>query len=145
MGKYKLNWSNIFDVMLPKIEEQLKKNVSKDTTELSKSITGVKHNAKLLAFEMLYYWYYAEFGSAPHWTSHENLIGWCQRQLVLKGATYKGKKKTAEQWSFILQRHIATYGTKPHPFIRTFIDIQFKQILKQSIQELGEDAIMLNK
>lgn len=145
MGKYKLNWSNIFDVMLPKIEAQLKDNVSKDSEDLSDSINGVKRSNKLLAFEMLYYWYFAEFGSSPHWTSNKHLIEWCQRQLVNGGATYKGEKKTALEWSYILQRHIATFGTKPHPFIRTLIDTQFKEILKQSIQDLGEDAIMLNK
>jgi hypothetical protein len=155
MGKYRLNWDNIFDRMLPKIEFQLKENVSKDTTELSESIVGVKHNEKLLAFEMLYYWYYAEFGCF-FGNSHKYKIltehGYKSLRDVKIGdkvlTANKKWKKVIDKPEYDINRKIARYTietengnkvtvTEEHPFYckrnETFKWVKAKDLTENDI------------
>ncbi len=146
MSEYSLNWEKIFDRLSPKLETFLKAGVVDDTGELAKSIEGVQTiKGKELVMMCLTYGLYLDSGTLPHWTSHKNLVGWCQRQLVSTGATYNGKTLDAEEWSYVIQHAIAKNGTKPWPWIRNVVDNDFERLLIESIHELGEDALVLEE
>ncbi len=50
---------------------------------------------------------YVEHGTAPHWTGIGNLAGWAHRHGINP---------------YAIQRAIAKYGTKAHPFMQPAID-----------------------
>lgn len=130
---YKLNYKAIFEYMQFELIAKLKEYVPKHDGDLKRSISaGVFGNEDdaSLKISMLNYWYYIEYGSAPHWTSVDNLKKWAKDKLG------------DEQLAYALQRHIAKYGTKPNPFIRKVIDEHFIGILYDSIKALGPKAII---
>lgn len=132
---YKLDYKVIFDHMKFEFVEKLKQFVPKHDGDLSKSISadvfGTDSEVTLEVY-MLSYWYYVEYGSAPHWTSVDNLKKWAKDKLG------------DENLAYALQKHIAKYGTKPHPFVRKVIDEYFFDMLYNSIKSLGAKALKKN-
>ena len=91
--------------------EEAMKNVNVDLGNLRNSIGYFKlgdGNYRLVANTR--YAQAHERGSRPHWTSVRNLFGWAERKLGDAGLAYA------------LQRHIAEFGTNPHPFMKRSIN-----------------------
>ncbi len=126
---YKLNWDLIFNAMSIDLVARLKEKVPVHDGDLKKSIRA-KIIKNELQIYMLSYWEPVEFGSNPHWTSIDNLKKWAKDKL--------GDEKAA----YGLQKHIAKYGTSPHPFIRPILDQDLKSILIKAIKSLGQKAII---
>ena len=134
---YKLNYAKIFEAIKWELVAELKEEVTTHDGMLRNSISvgnsevvGNESTGFELQLAMLNYWSYVEFGSAPHWTSVENLKKWAKDKLGDENAAYA------------LQKYIAKYGTKPHPFIRKVIDNKLDDIIYNAIKALGADAVI---
>jgi len=126
----KLNWDIIFEGMQWLLIEELKRRAPVHDGELRRSIRGSIKNEELLIY-MVGYAINVEFGSKPHWTSVDNLKKWAKDKL--------GDEKLA----YALQRHIAMYGTKPHPFIRETLIQEFPRILADSLKIPGAVEVLV--
>ena len=120
----KFNWDIIFESMRLYLIEELSRRCPKHDGGLLNSIDGKIIDNKLQIY-MVDYALAVEFGSAPHWTSVDNLKKWAKDKL--------GDEKAA----YALQRHIAKFGTKPRPFIRETLEQEFTNILAKSLKTKG--------
>jgi len=124
-----LNWDVIFESMKIDLIEELVRRAPKHDGQLQQSInlSNCKTQEDSLLLYMIDYALFVEFGTLPHWTSVDNLKKWAKDKL--------GDEKLA----YALQRHIALFGTKPHPFIRETLQQEFSKILAKALKE--EDAV----
>jgi hypothetical protein len=124
-----LNWDVIFESIKIDLVEELVRRAPKHDSQLQQSInlSNCKTQEDSLLLYMIDYALFVEFGTLPHWTSVDNLKKWAKDKL--------GDEKLA----YALQRHIALFGTKPHPFIRETLQQEFSKILAKALKE--EDAV----
>jgi hypothetical protein len=99
---YKLNYGAIFEDMQFDLIEKLKLSAPVHDADLRKSISakidkGQDGSATLNVY-MITYWYFIENGTAPHWTSVDNLKKWAKDKLG------------DENLAYAIQKHIAKYG-----------------------------------
>jgi hypothetical protein len=142
-----LNWDVIFESMKIDLIEELVRRAPKHDGQLQQSInlSNCKTQKDSLLLYMIDYALFVEFGTLPHWTSVKNLKKWAKDKLGKKWAKDKLGKKWAkdklgdEKLAYALQRHIALFGTKPHPFIRETLQQEFSKILAKALKE--EDAV----
>ncbi|NCD00112.1 MAG: hypothetical protein EOL95_10480 [Bacteroidia bacterium] len=120
----KVNMELLFEAMKYSLVESLKNNCPQHDGDLKRSIRAINNDEKLQIYALNYAWY-VEKGTAPHWTSVENLKKWAK------------DKWGDEKLAYALQRHIALYGTRPHEFIRKTFKKDFKKILKDGLQTEG--------
>jgi len=118
----KIDWNKVYEYMIPRIENELKRRCPVHDGHLKKSIKG-RIEGDDLKFYMASYWYYVENGSAPHWTSVKNLEKWCEDKW--------GDAKLA----YALQHHIAKHGTKPTHFIKETLIQEFPRILADALKQ----------
>jgi hypothetical protein len=74
---------------------------------------------------MVDYAIYVNEGTAPHWTSVDNLKKWCK------------DKWGDENLAYALQKHIATYGTKPTKFIQETLEQHLPNLLAEALKTKG--------
>ena len=129
MGKYKLNWNNIFNEINERLVERLKEEAPVHEGNLKESIKG-KVKGDILEISMNPYAIYCEYGTLPHPMNPEWLRKWCADIL------------RDEDARFAVAAHIRKFGTEPHPFMRPILDTELKDMVREAIISLGEDAIM---
>jgi len=131
---YKLNYGAIFEDLQFDLIEKLKLSAPVHDADLRKSISAKIDHGKdgkaILNVYMVTYWYYVEYGTAPHWTSVDNLKKWAKDKLG------------DENLAYAIQKHIAKYGTKPNPFIRKVLDEDLSDLFGASIKRLGAKALI---
>ena len=130
MSKYRLNWEKILEVVNLLLVERIKEEAPVHDGELRQSISGISgaHDIKIY---MVPWGLYTEFGTLPHPMNPEWLRKWCRDVLGDEDAR------------FAVAYYIAKHGTQPHPFIRPILDMELRDIFKQAIISIGEDAVML--
>ena len=128
----KLNFNKeiIYNYIKQRMEVELKRRAPMHDGELQDSINGKIENGSL-NFHMIYYWWYVENGSAPHWTSVNNLKKWCK------------DKWGDENLAYILQRVISKKGTRPSHFIKESVAQELTPIIAEALQQ--KDAITITR
>ena len=114
---------NIIGIELTEaLKEELDKKHGKDTGKLQSSIRYSIQGDEL-TISMAEHGRYLEFGTPPHFPPVEELKGWCAR------------KWGDENLAYVLANHIAKFGTRPFPFIRSTVKTQSKKIVKEALIE----------
>jgi len=126
-----IDWDLCFSVMQLGLIEELKRRVPIHDGELRQSISTEVSNNKLIVY-MVSYALYVEEGTAPHWTSVENLKKWARDKLG------------DEDLAYALQKSIATKGTKPHPFIKETLIQEFPRLLAKGLGYKGVVKVIID-
>jgi hypothetical protein len=122
--KVNINWDIVLEAMSLLLTEELARRCPKHDGTLLNSISG-KVDKDSLKIYMAQYALSLEFGARPHWTSVDNLKKWAKDKLGDENAAYA------------LQKHIAKFGTKPHPFIRETLEQEFVNLLGKALKTKG--------
>ena len=111
------------------MEDDLRENLLENnvTNKLSRSVKVTFDEKKfIISLSFAEYGIYLEEGTKPHWTSVRNLQSW---------ANAKGLNVYA------VQRNIAKFGTKPHPWLYTWDDFVKSNKLEKLIGSAVEKDI----
>jgi len=119
-----IDWELCFDAMRLELVEELKRRCPTHDGALRNSISSAVEDGRLNIW-MLNYAMYVEEGTAPHWTSVDNLKKWAKDKLG------------DENLAYALQKSIAVKGTKPHPFIKETLIQEFPRLLAKGLSHKG--------
>lgn len=85
------------------------------------------------------YWQYVEEDTRPHWPPRDAILSWIQVKPVLPRPDAQGRIPTPQSLAFLIQRKIATEGTKgTHDLARAVEDMN-AQYRARIAEALGHD------
>jgi len=128
--KVLIKWDLVFEALKYKLENKLAENAPVHDAQLRNSIVG-KVDGDVLKYYMVDYAIYVNEGTAPHWTSVDNLKKWCK------------DKWGDENLAYALQRHIALHGTEPSKFIQETIEQYVPDLLAEALKTKGAVEVQM--
>lgn len=109
------------------LEDALKDKLTKEgggfATGALKSGIRVEVKGMEIFIYMEDYWKYVEYGTPPHMPPVDELKDWVAVKFGLTG-------KAGSNVAWAIAMHIKKYGTKPFPFVRTTLKLDYPKILK---------------
>ena len=130
--KQKLLWA-----MAIEIQEKMKSRLTpKHGVGASGAASGLKGSiiatveGDEIIIRMHEYGKFLEYGTAPHFPPVDALVPWVRYKWGAKG------EKDEKQKAFALAKHISVHGTRPYPFIRPTLFIDFPKIFKEVVRDI---------
>lgn len=85
------------------------------------------------------YWQYVEEDTRPHWPPRDAILSWIQVKPVLPRPDAQGRIPTPQSLAFLIQRKIATEGTKGSHDLAKAVEEMNAQYRARIAEALGHD------
>lgn len=85
------------------------------------------------------YWQYVEEDTRPHWPPRDAILSWIQVKPVLPRPDAQGRIPTPQSLAFLIQRKIATEGTKGTHDLAKAVEEMNAQYRARIAEALGHD------
>lgn len=85
------------------------------------------------------YWQYVEEDTKPHWPPRDAILSWIQVKPVLPRPDAQGRIPTPQSLAFLIQRKIATEGTKGTHDLAKAVEEMNAQYRARIAEALGHD------
>lgn len=85
------------------------------------------------------YWQYVEEDTRPHWPPRDAILSWIQVKPVLPRPDANGRIPTPQSLAFLIQRKIATEGTKGTHDLAKAVEEMNAQYRARIAEALGHD------
>ena len=85
------------------------------------------------------YWQYVEEDTRPHWPPRDAILSWIQVKPILPRPDAQGRIPTPQSLAFLIQRKIATEGTKGTHDLAKAVEEMNAQYRARIAEALGHD------